>query len=174
MKINIYKRGKRIFTRYDLMIRVLNGTFILMAVIVLLFAGYLLGRYLYPNKKIMQPAAPETVLHQNLNKTIILPKDIIITLYHPTTKECGNDKNITASGEKGRIGGVACSNLMFYKYVDFMDSIIILSGSLKGKYVVNDVSNYKGFGIDVYQNLDSKKSDCYKSKIKIIKKRIGL
>ena len=39
-----------------------------------------------------------------------------VTLYHPTKKECGNNRNITFSGEKGHVGGCAVSQKLLDYY----------------------------------------------------------
>ena len=101
-------------------------------------------------------------------KDSVTVKDVTITLYQPTAKQCGNNKNITANGEHGHIGTCAASLCMFEYNVNMGDTVVILDGSLRGKYRVNDLSNSKLFAIDVWQPCNSKKRDCYSTNIKII------
>ena len=90
-----------------------------------------------------------------------------VTLYHPTKKECGNNRNITFSGEKGHIGGCAVSQKMLDFYCNIGDTIVIDSGTFKGRYKVNDKAGSKGLLIDIWRPVDDSLKDCYKTKIKI-------
>jgi len=109
-------------------------------------------------------------------KPKIQPKEAIydtitsyVTLYHPTAEQCGNDKNITFNGDKGHIGGVAVSQKMLDYYCNIGDSIIIDSGTMKGRYIVNDKAGSKTLLVDVWRPVGDSLKDCYKTKV-IIKK----
>ena len=90
-----------------------------------------------------------------------------VTLYHPTAEQCGNNKNITFSGEKGNIGGCAVSQKMLDYYCNIGDTIVIDSGTFKGRYIVNDKAGSKGLLIDIWRPIGDSLKDCYKTKIKI-------
>ena len=90
-----------------------------------------------------------------------------VTLYHPTAEQCGNNKNITFSGEKGNIGGCAVSQKMLDYYCNIGDTIVIDSGTFKGRYIVNDKAGSKGLLIDIWRPVGDSLKDCYKTKIKI-------
>ena len=90
-----------------------------------------------------------------------------VTLYHPTAEQCGNNKNITFSGEKGNIGGCAVSQKMLDYYCNIGDTIVIDSGTFKGRYKVNDKAGSKGLLIDIWRPIGDTLKDCYKTKIKI-------
>ena len=90
-----------------------------------------------------------------------------VTLYHPTAEQCGNNKNITFSGEKGNIGGCAVSQKMLDYYCNIGDTIVIDSGTFKGRYIVNDKAGSKGLLIDIWRPIGDTLKDCYKTKIKI-------
>ena len=90
-----------------------------------------------------------------------------VTLYHPTAEQCGNNKNITFSGEKGNIGGCAVSQKMLDYYCNIGDTIVIDSGTFKGRYIVNDKAGSKTLLVDVWRPIGDTLKDCYKTKIKI-------
>ena len=90
-----------------------------------------------------------------------------VTLYHPTAEQCGNNKNITFSGERGSIGGCAVSQKMLDYYCNIGDTIVIDSGTLKGRYIVNDKAGSKGLLIDIWRPIGDSLKGCYKTKIKI-------
>ena len=90
-----------------------------------------------------------------------------VTLYHPTAEQCGNNKNITFSGEKANIGGCAVSQKMLDYYCNIGDTIVIDSGTLKGRYIVNDKAGSKGLLIDIWRPIGDSLKGCYKTKIKI-------
>ena len=92
-----------------------------------------------------------------------------VTLYHPTAEQCGNDKNITFNGDKGHIGGCAVSQKMLDYYCNIGDTIVIDSGTLKGRYIVNDKAGSKTLLVDVWRPIGDSLKDCYKTKV-IIKK----
>ena len=94
-----------------------------------------------------------------------------VTLYHPTAEQCGNNKNITFSGEKGNIGGCAVSQKMLDFYCNIGDTIVIDSGTFKGRYKVNDKAGSKGYLIDIWRPIGDTLKDCYKTKV-IIKNKI--
>jgi hypothetical protein len=91
------------------------------------------------------------------------------TIYHPTVKECGWDKNIQASGSTGIIGTCACSQPLFDYNVNYGDTIEVCSGSLQGKYVVTDKAGSKARVIDIWRPVGDTIADCYKTKFRIIK-----
>src|SRR5574343_293149 len=90
-----------------------------------------------------------------------------VTLYHPTAEQCGNNKNITFSGEKGNIGGCAVSQKMLDYYCNIGDTIVIDSGCFKGRYKVNDKAGSNGLLIDIWRPVGDSLKGCYKTKIKI-------
>lgn len=90
-----------------------------------------------------------------------------VTLYHPTAEQCGNNKNITFSGEKGNIGGCAVSQKMLDYYCNIGDTIIIDSGTFKGCYKVNDKAGSKLLLVDIWRPIGDSLKGCYKTKIKI-------
>lgn len=113
-------------------------------------------------------------------KPIQQPKEVVldtitsfVTLYHPTAEQCGNDKNITFNGDKGHIGGCAVSQKMLDYYCNIGDSIIIDSGTLKGRYIVNDKAGSKTLLVDIWRPIDDSLKDCYKTKVIIKRKRIA-
>ena len=91
-----------------------------------------------------------------------------VTIYHPTLKECGSDKNITASGRPGEIGTCAVSQIMFDYYVNMFDTIEVIEGNLKGKYVVIDKAGSKIKIIDIWRPVDDQVKGCYKTGFKVI------
>ena len=88
-----------------------------------------------------------------------------VTLYHPTAEQCGNNKNITFSGEKGSIGNCAVSQKMLDYYCNIGDTIVIDSGCFKGRYKINDKAGSKGLLIDIWRPIDDSLKDCYKTKV---------
>jgi len=92
-----------------------------------------------------------------------------VTLYHPTAEQCGNNKNITFSGEKGHVGGCAVSQKMLDYYCNIGDTIVIDSGTFKGRYVINDKAGSNGLLIDIWRPVGDSLKGCYKTKV-IIKK----
>ena len=90
-----------------------------------------------------------------------------VTLYHPTAEQCGNNKNITFSGEKGNIGGCAVSQKMLDYYCNIGDTIVIDSGTFKGCYKVNDKAGSKLLLVDIWRPIGDSLKGCYKTKIKI-------
>ena len=90
-----------------------------------------------------------------------------VTLYHPTAEQCGNNKNITFSGEKGSIGNCAVSQKMLDYYCNIGDTIVIDSGCFKGRYKVNDKAGSKGLLIDIWRPIGDSLKGSYKTKIKI-------
>ena len=88
-----------------------------------------------------------------------------VTLYHPTKKECGNNRNITFNGEKGHIGGCAVSQKMLDYYCNIGDTIVIDSGTFKGRYKVNDKAGSKVLLIDIWRPIGDSLIGCYKTKV---------
>lgn len=93
-----------------------------------------------------------------------------VTLYHPTAEQCGNNKNITFSGEKGHVGGCAVSQKMLDYYCNIGDTIVIDSGTFKGRYIVNDKAGSKTLLVDVWRPVGDSLKGCYKTKILIKRK----
>ena len=93
-----------------------------------------------------------------------------VTLYHPTAEQCGNNKNITFSGEKGHVGGCAVSQKMLDYYCNIGDTIVIDSGTFKGRYVINDKAGSNGLLIDIWRPVGDSLKGCYKTKILIKRK----
>ena len=91
----------------------------------------------------------------------------LVTLYHPTKKECGNNRNITFNGEKGHVGGCAVSQKMLDYYCNIGDTIVIDSGTFRGRYKVNDKAGSNGLLIDIWRPIGDSLKGCYKTKIKI-------
>jgi len=115
-----------------------------------------------------QQAAGKQYLRANIK--VYIPIIAHITLYHSVTSECGNNRNITSNGSKGKIGTCAATQKCYDYFLNYGDTVIVLEGSLKGKYVANDKAAVGDIlVIDVWQPTNSKKHDCYKSII-IIKK----
>ena len=105
-----------------------------------------------------------------IQKSPALEINAFITYYQPTTAQCGNDKNITFSGEIGRLGSCAVSDIMFYKYVNLYDTIEVLEGIFAGKYVVLDRSAQKRANVDVWKPVQySGEKGAYFSKVRILK-----
>lgn len=110
-------------------------------------------------------------------KPKIQPKEAIydtitsyVTLYHPTAEQCGNNKNITFNGDKGHIGGCAVSQKMLDYYCNIGDTIVIDSGTFKGRYIVNDKAGSKTLLVDVWRPIGDSLRGCYKTKILIKRK----
>jgi hypothetical protein len=114
-----------------------------------------------------QPGALKQVKNDSVLRTDTLTA--LITPYHANFYECHSDKNITANGDYGHVGGCACSIPMFINHVDMGDSVIVCDGVLKGRYIINDISGSKLMHVDIYRNIGDKTACCYRSKIKIIK-----
>ena len=93
-----------------------------------------------------------------------------VTLYHPTAEQCGNNKNITFSGERGNIGGCAVSQKMLDYYCNIGDTIVIDSGTFKGRYIVNDKAGSKLLLVDIWRPIGDSLKGCYKTKILIKRK----
>ena len=97
-------------------------------------------------------------------KEVVSIGNALITFYQPTVKQCGNDKNITYSGEKGTLGTCSVSDIMFKKYCNLYDTIVVISGTFKGEYVILDRSPQKRNHIDIWKPVDyAGKSDAYVS-----------
>ena len=130
---------------------------------------------LYENRRLIYPAthneAKITLKCDSVKENII--SSVLITIYHSCTRECGNSNNITSIGDKGHIGSVACSQSLFDYYVNYDDTVQVLDGNFKGKYVVNDKAASRKMLVDIWQPINSKKTGCYISKIKIIIKKLA-
>lgn len=101
-------------------------------------------------------------------KQVVIDGNALITFYQPTVKQCGNNKNITYSGEKGTLGSCAVSDIMFKKYCNLYDTIVVISGTFKGEYVILDRSPQRKNHIDIWKPTNySGKSDSYISEFYI-------
>jgi hypothetical protein len=97
-------------------------------------------------------------------KQVISIGNALITYYQPTVEQCGNNRNITCSGEKGSIGSCAVSDIMFKKYCNLYDTIVVMSGTFKGEYLILDRSPQKRNHIDIWKPTNyAGKSDAYVS-----------
>jgi hypothetical protein len=95
-------------------------------------------------------------------KQVISIGNALITFYQPTIKQCGNNRNITYSGEKGSIGSCAVSDIMFKKYCNLYDTIVVMSGTFKGEYIILDRSPQRKNHIDIWKPTNyTGKSDSY-------------
>ena len=112
----------------------------------------------------MQTKEVENTTDTTKVKQVMSIGNALITYYQPTVKQCGNDKNITYSGEKGTLGSCAVSDIMFKKYCNLYDTIVVMSGTFKGEYIVLDRSPQKRNHIDIWKPVDyTGKSDSYVS-----------
>jgi hypothetical protein len=101
-------------------------------------------------------------------KQVVSIGNALITFYQPTIKQCGNNRNITYSVKKGSIGSCAVSDLMFVKYCNLYDTIVVISGTFKGEYVILDRSPQKRNHIDIWKPVEyAGKSDAYVSEFYI-------
>ena len=76
-------------------------------------------------------------------KDSVTVKDVTITLYQPTAKQCGNNKNITANGEHGHIGTCAASLCMFEYNVNVNDRQINQSASCPTHWLLPHVDGQR-------------------------------
>lgn len=101
-------------------------------------------------------------------KQVISIGNALITFYQPTIKQCGNNRNITYSGKKGTLGSCAVSDIMFKKYCNLYDTIVVISGTFKGEYVILDRSPQRKNHIDIWKPANyAGKSDAYVSEFYI-------
>ena len=116
----------------------------------------------------MQTKEVENTTDTTKVKQVMSIGNALITYYQPTVKQCGNDKNITYSGEKGTLGSCAVSDIMFKKYCNLYDTIVVMSGTFKGEYIVLDRSPQKKLHIDIWKPANyAGKSDAYISEFYI-------
>ena len=94
-----------------------------------------------------------------------------VTVYHPTVKECGSDKNITNSGLSGKLGMCAVSQKLFDYNINMFDTVCVLYGTFKGKYIVTDKAGSNVLLIDIWRPIDDSLKDCYKTKVLIKTRR---
>ena len=121
---------------------------------------------LYNTKK--QSKEVESVPDTTEVKEVVSIGNALITYYQPTIKQCGNSRNITYSGEKGTLGTCAVSDIMFKKYCNLYDTIVVISGTFKGEYIVLDRSPQKRNHIDIWKPVNYRgKSDSYVSEFYI-------
>jgi hypothetical protein len=99
-------------------------------------------------------------------------KNVQITLYHSNTKECGNCKNITSNGDSGKMGTCASTSFMFDYHLNYGDTVRVLDGEAKGKYVVNDKAKGNTKLIDIWKPLQDKSHFSYMSRIIIMKGKV--
>jgi len=136
------------------------STFLRIAVIIFFIAIAAIFSSNLNKKQIQVKNVPDTTEV----KEVVSIGNALITFYQPTVKQCGNDKNITYSGEKGTLGTCAVSDIMFKKYCNLYDTIVVISGTFKGEYVILDRSPQKRNHIDIWKPVDyAGKSDAYVS-----------
>ncbi len=119
---------------------------------------------IFGNKMKKQSKEVEIATDTTEVKEVVSIGKALITFYQPTVKQCGNNKNITYSGKKGSIGSCAVSDIMFKKYCNLYDTIVVMSGTFAGEYIVLDRSPQKRNHIDIWKPVDyTGKSDSYVS-----------
>ena len=127
------------------------------------------------------PATATTVGHRTpyiSTRTISyeLVKNVCVTVYHSTAKECGNNKGITYSGRKCRPGTAAVSFPLLFCCLNSGDTIIPATGdpafdSLR--LIVDDTGPLKTTRnvVEIWQPIGSGLKGCYKNAaIKIIRR----
>jgi len=123
---------------------------------------------IFGNNMKKQSKEVESVPDTTEVKEVVSIGKALITFYQPTIKQCGNSRNITYSGEKGSIGSCAVSDIMFKKYCNLYDTIVVMSGTFKGEYIVLDRSPQKRNHIDIWKPVNYRgKSDSYVSEFYI-------
>ena len=117
---------------------------------------------IFGNNMKKQSKEVESVPDTTEVKEVVSIGKALITYYQPTIKQCGNSRNITYSGKKGSIGSCAVSDIMFKKYCNLYDTIVVMSGTFAGEYVVLDRSPQKRNHIDIWKPANYRgKSDAY-------------
>lgn len=133
----------------------------------LVIAFFLIVAIILCNTK-KQSKEVERVPYTTEVKQVVIDGNALITFYQPTIKQCGNNKNITYSGKKGTLGSCAVSDIMFKKYCNLYDTIVVVAGTFAGEYVVLDRSPQKRNHIDIWKPVDyTGKSDSYVSEFYI-------
>ena len=123
---------------------------------------------IFGNNMKKQSKEVESVPDTTEVKEVVSIGKALITFYQPTIKQCGNSRNITYSGEKGSIGSCAVSDIMFKKYCNLYDTIVVMSGTFAGEYVVLDRSPQRKNHIDIWKPVNyTGKSDSYVSEFYI-------
>ena len=123
---------------------------------------------IFGNNMKKQSKEVESVPDTTEVKEVVSIGNALITYYQPTIKQCGNSRNITYSGEKGTLGTCAVSDIMFKKYCNLYDTIVVMSGTFKGEYIVLDRSPQKKLHIDIWKPANyTGKSDSYVSEFYI-------
>ena len=123
---------------------------------------------IFGNNMKKQSKEVESVPDTTEVKEVVSIGKALITFYQPTIKQCGNSRNITYSGEKGSIGSCAVSDIMFKKYCNLYDTIVVMSGTFAGEYVVLDRSPQRKNHIDIWKPVNYRgKSDSYVSEFYI-------
>ena len=119
--------------------------------------------------EINETRAVKQPCERKITLTSVLQNQTIawITFYQPTIKQCGSTRGIGASGTKCYVGTCAVSQKLLDYHVNYFDTLEVLSGVAKGKYVVTDKAASKGHLVDIFKPIDYKGNFCYKSKIKI-------
>jgi len=113
----------------------------------------------------LRNAETKEILKEHPKESVYDTINSYVTLYHPTAEQCGNDKNITFNGDKGHIGGCAVSQRMLDYHCNIWDSILIDSGTLKGRYIVNDKAGSKTLLVDIWRPVGDSLRGCYKTEI---------
>jgi hypothetical protein len=130
----------------------------------LTIAFFLVIAVIFGNKMKKQSKEVESVPDTTEFKQVVVDGKALITFYQPTIEQCGNSRNITYSGKKGSIGSCAVSDIMFKKYCNLYDTIVVISGTFAGEYVVLDRSPQRKNHIDIWKPVNYRgKSDAYVS-----------
>ena len=99
----------------------------------LVIAFFSIVAVLLGSNMIMQIKEVETVPDTTQIKEVVVDGKALINYYQPTVKQCGNDRNITYSGKKGTLGSCAVSDIMFKKYCNLYDTIVVVAGKFPGE-----------------------------------------
>ncbi len=131
---------------------------------ILIIAFFLVVAVIFGSNMKKQSKEVESVPDTTEVKEVASIGNALITYYQPTVKQCGNNRNITYSGKKGTLGSCAVSDIMFKKYCNLYDTIVVISGTFAGEYIVLDRSPQKRNHIDIWKPVDyTGKSDSYVS-----------
>jgi len=154
---------KKYINKKGFLIRPKNISLKIVAILGVIFTILVVINEIYLKPEIIK-CTPAKMIVQEKYDTI---KDVLITFYQATDKQCGNSKGIGASGIKCKVGDCAVTQPILDWYCDYNDTIIVCKGSFKGRYRVVDKSNSNKKFVDIFKPLDWCKPDCYKSDIAI-------
>ena len=136
---------------------------VLLLIIALLIVLFLFRWFYNPYKKVSVIAPKRVKIEQTY--------DAWITPYEPTLAQCGSTKYIGYFGDMLKDGDCACSQYCYDRYVNYGDTVVVLSGPGKGKYCCKDKSGSKLNHIDIWKPVRYKGAFCYKSKIIVIREK---